>query len=272
MKNIYRSSVVQSVPLFWELLVAYANADAQVPRRWAKLSRIELVPLNETPFDRIARLLLSSDIVAGLPHVDADFNPNELGDPGDRTHKIFRTTSSQLNLHHELFKSMLAWLCSPKKIKARDVREFQRKRKASAALIAGRYSMISEEDEKTVRYLEKHGVFSVKRKLYFLRGFRPDRRLIVYSDRWRHAVDPFCAFLVEQCEGSALSALPIKICTRSECGRFFIPAKKTRKFCSDNCRARNFWNPQKRRAYMQKWRLKQLPPGVRRRKNKGTSG
>jgi hypothetical protein len=272
MKEIYGSSVVQSVALFWELLVAYANADSQIPRRWAKLTGIELVPSHELPFDRIARLLLASGIVVGLPHVDANFDPDELGDPGDRTDKIFRTTSSQLKRYHEVFKSTLAWLCSPKKVKARDVREIQLIRRASSALIAGRYPMISEEDEKMVRFLEKHGVFSVKRKLCFLRGFRPDRRLTLYSDRWKQAVDPFCAFLVEQCIGKAFTELPAKLCARRGCGHFFVPAKRTGQFCSDSCRAMNFWTPKKRREYMQRWRLKQLSPGVRRRKMKGPLG
>jgi hypothetical protein len=271
MKEIYRSSVVQSVALFWELLVVYANADSQVPRRWAKLSRIELVPLREPPFDRIARLLLSSDIVAGLPHVDADFDPAEPGEPWDRTDKIFRAMSNQLKRHHEMFKSTLAWLCSPKTVKAPGVREIQRIRKASTALIAGRYPMISEEDEKIVRYLEKHGVFSVKRKLCFLRVFRPDRRLALYSDRWKQAIDPFCAFLVEQCVGKGFTELPAKLCARRGCGHFFVPAKRTGQFCSDSCRAMNFWTPKKRREYMQKWRLSKLPSGVRRRKMKALS-
>jgi|HubBroStandDraft_1064217.scaffolds.fasta_scaffold04769_13 hypothetical protein len=266
MKEIYRSSVVQSVALFWELLVAYANADSQFPRRWAKLGGVELVPSHESTFDRIARLLLASGIVVGLPRVDPDFDPDEPGDPGDRTDKIFRTTSNQLKRQHEMFKSTLAWLCSPKKVNARGVREIQRIREASMALIAGRCPMISEEDEKIVCYLEKHGVSSAKRRVAFFRGFHSDRRLFLNSDRWIQAVDPFCAFLVEQCVGMPLKDLPAKLCARRECGRFFVPAKRTRRFCSDNCRAMNFWTPKKRREYMQKWRLGKLPPGVRRRK------
>jgi hypothetical protein len=271
MKDIYRSSVVQSVALFWELLVAYANAESQVPRRWAKLRGIELLPSYESPFDGIARLLLASDIVVGLPHVDADFDPDGPGDPGDRTDKIFRAASSQLKRHHKMFKSTLAWLCSPNKARARAVRDLQRIRNVSTALIAGRYPMISEEDEKIVRYLEKHGVSSVERTLCFLRGFRPDRRLALYSDRWKQAIDPFCAFIVEQCVGRPLTDLPAKLCARRECGRFFVPAKRTRQFCSDSCRAMNFWTPKKRREYMQRWRLKRLSPGVLRRKMKASS-
>jgi hypothetical protein len=268
MKEFPRSSVVQSVDLFWELLVAYVNADKQVPPRWANLSWTKLVPIYESPFDRITHLLLASGIVYGLLRIEADFNPREPRDPGDRSDHIFRATSNQLKRHHGMLKRTLGWLCSPKRRRSIDLREIEPLRRKSKALVPGRYPMINEEDETIISYLEEHGLSSAVGRLYLLDSFQGGRRLFFQRNRWKQAIDPFCAFLLEGCLGKRFNELPAKLCARRKCGRFFVPIKKTGEFCSDSCRARNFWTPKKRRDYMREWRLKRLPPGVRRRKTK----
>jgi hypothetical protein len=274
--RLRRSSVVppSAIDLFWDLLVAYANADPHVPRRWEKFTWTKLVPAHNSPFDRIAHFLFASGLVFGFPQIPAEFDPDEPGIPEDCTDHIFRTTSKQLKHHHEMFKSTLTWICSPSIDWIPDIREMSRLWRAKnpdapagpVVLTAGRYPMISEEDERIVAYLEKHAVLSVRRQLYL-----DDRILIVHPDRWKVAIDPFCAFLLEQSLGKPLSELPVKLCARRTCGRFFLPAKNTGKFCSDSCRARNFWTPVKRSEYMREYRQRNFPLGVQKKKMKEKS-
>jgi hypothetical protein len=278
--QIWRSSVVRSVEeidLFWELLVAYANLDAEVPKRWKNLSWIELVPAHKSSFDRLAHLLLASGLVLGLSQIEAEFDPNEPGIPEDLTQQIFHTTSKQLKHQHAVFKKVLTWLCSPKIATSPDIRKFTiRKMKkihprGTGALVWGRYPTIDEEDERMVAYLEKHSILSSGRRLYLLTSSQGKRRLVVLPDRWRDAVDPFCAFVLEQSLGKQSKELPVRVCARRVCGRFFLPARNTGKFCSDSCRATDFWTAPKRREYMRMYRLGKLSRGARRKKSRQPS-
>jgi hypothetical protein len=251
--SVFRSS--ERIELFWELLVAYANSDSQVPRRWAKLGGIEALPAHTSSFDRVTHLLLASELISGLPSIGADVNPYESGDPADRTDDIFHGVSNQLRRHHEMFNKTLSWLCSPKirKVPAGRI----------GALTTPRYLTMNEEDEPFIRYLETHGVRSVKRRVRVVGFSKKDRRMVLYVEWWRNPIDPFCVFLLEQCVGRPSGELRVKLCARRSCGRFFLPVRNTAKFCSDSCRATKFWTPKKRRKYMREWRLKRLSPGTR---------
>ncbi len=278
--EIWHSSVVRSpeeIALFWELLVAYANTDTQVPHRWNGLSWIELVPQHKSPFDLFAHLMLASGLVLGLSQIEAEFDPNEPGIPEDLTQQIFRTTSEQLKHQHTIFKKVLTWLCSREIATSPDIRKFTIREmkkirpRGTGALIWGRYPTIGEGDERIIAYLEKHSVLSSMRRLYLLTSPQGERRLVALPDRWGNAVDPFCAFLVEQSLGKQSKELPVKVCARRACGRFFLPARNTGKFCSDSCRATDFWTAPKRREYMRTYRLGKLSPGARRKKSRQPS-
>lgn len=263
-----------AIDLFWDLLVAYANIDSDLPSRWKRLAWTNLVPTHKSAFDRVTHLLLASGFVFGLLQINAEFDPNAPGIPEDLTDQIFRKTSKQLKQHHAIFKSVLAWMCSPSSGRVPDVREMRRlwrERNPSVAgpmvLIPGRYPMISEEDQRFVSFLEKHAALSIKSRLYLLDSSQTERELVLRAHGgWKNAVDPFCAFLLEQSLGKPFRELPVKLCTRPMCGRFFLPGKNTGKFCTGSCRARNFWTPKKRSDYMRIYRLRNLSPGARRKK------
>jgi hypothetical protein len=173
-----------------------------------------------------------------------------------------------------MFRRALAWLCSPKigwEPSVLEMKKLWRAKNPSGGggpvvLVPGRFPMISAEDERFVGYLEKHGALSSKPHLYLLRPFQADGRLVLYADRWKDAVDPLCIFLLQQCSEKLSTDLPVGLCARPECGRFFLPVRKTRKFCSNSCRARNHGTPESRREYMKRWYALQRLPGQRRRK------
>lgn len=253
------------VGLFWDLLVAYANQDLSTPQSWIRAGLPEPTPAYRSAFDKTAHLLLASRLIPGLSYVEPDYDPYEGMFEEDRSGKILRTASRQLRQGSKMFKDALTWICLQGK--PRPLR-FMRASDASKFPLAvlGRYPTISAEDERFVEYLEKRGVYASKRKLRLMND-----RLLLCLDRPRNVVDLFCAFIVEQCAGNASKELPLRHCANIECGRFFLVARKTGKFCSDNCRAKSYWTREKRRKYMRKWRLAKLSPGIRRKKAKDDS-
>jgi hypothetical protein len=51
-------------------------------------------------------------------------------------------------------------------------------------------------------------------------------------------VVPICKFILEYIDFDHGKGLPIRVCKRPECGKFFVPQRTGRKFyCSDDCRA-----------------------------------
>lgn len=253
------------VGLFWALLVAYVNKDLYAPQSWIRAGLPEPTPAYKSAFDEIAHLLLASRLIPGLACIEPDYDPYEGMFEEDRSGEILRTASRQLRQDSKMFKDTLVWICSQEK--PRPLR-FMR---ASDALkcpraVEGRYPTITAEDEQFVDYLEKRGVRAFKWSLRWMDG-----RLLLCPDRPRNLVDLFCAFMVEQCAGKLPKELPVRRCASVGCGRFFLVARRSGKFCSDNCRVKSYWTREKRRKYMRKWRLAQLSPDVRRKKAKDHS-
>jgi len=274
----FRQSSVVSPPTspryFWDLLVAYANTDLRTPSSWQEWEKAvwqSAVPSSsyKSPFERIAHLLLSSDIVYGLPYIDAKADLKEWREhpfSEDREDKILATAAKELRKHHRIFRNVLKWICA-RKVPC-DIRTMKGSAKSAARgkpTQWGRYPTISAADERFVAYLERHGVLSSTRRLFLISG-----RLVSYPKRWASAIDPFCAFLVEQCAGRTHRDIPVRVCARPMCRRFFVFTRNTGKFCKASCRASNYWTRGKRKEYMREYRLKKLPPGVRR--NKAASG
>jgi hypothetical protein len=94
-------------------------------------------------------------------------------------------------------------------------------------------------------------------------------------------IAPVCKFILEQIErhdigGEALSdVIPIGLCERSGCGRFFLIERAGRgRFCSDKCRAGAYQEKltkEQRAARMRKYRatVKEQERGwIQKRKNR----
>jgi hypothetical protein len=283
---IRQSSVVPSpdwIDLVWGLLIAYANADVRVPPGWAKsyltAEVVACIPSYECPFERIAHLLLSSGVF-GDAAIPPDFNKDrpellallrakrstvpDCYTKEMRGWHIFKKTSKNLEDQHRIFKDTLKWLCSPKS-RCTNVREVEKHLRKFGQAFWDRYPE-GTTDRRFLRYLATHGVLEFERRPRVL-----GRRVFLLA-RWKHPIDPFCAFLLEQCVGKLPMELPVRFCARPECGRFFAFFRNTAKFCSASCRARSHGTPEKRREYMRRWRLKKAPsPGVQRRKMKKAS-
>jgi hypothetical protein len=174
---------------------------------------------------------------------------------------VFRKTSKDLMLQHRVFKEMLAWLCS-RKDQTTDEREVQKHLRKFGRVLWHRFPD-GPADRRFLGYLKTHGVSEFKRHPHVLSG-----RVCLLS-QWKHPIDPFCAFLLEQCAGKLPTELPVRLCARRECRRFFTFFRNTGKFCSSSCRARSHGTPETRRKYMREWRAKKLSPGVQRRKKTG---
>jgi hypothetical protein len=284
-RQFWHSSVVTSpewVPLIWELLIAYANADRKVPSGWNRsewtLETAKCAPAYQSPFDRTAHMMLASGAWAFCePVIAPDFDPNRpellehlrargtrLHDPHDEevyASHVFRRTSKELKDEHRDFRRTLKWLCSLK-AHGSDRREVERHLRKFGIVLEDRLPTAAK-DRPFLRYLETHGVLDFKRRP------RVGGGALFILARWKHAIDPFCAFLLEQCAGKTTRELPIRICARPECDQFFMFARNTAEFCSDSCRTRSFWTPKKRREYMRNYR--KIPIVIRRRKLKQLS-
>lgn len=231
--------------MMWELIISYANGSLGVPEGWPT----RRVPAYKHPADYAAHLLtnlVTQGIFESL--IPAGIDPIETY--GDAIFlEVFRIASKELRREREPFRRALLWIWSEKK------------------------DPLATEDKWCKAYLERHGILHHKRHVFIQgilrRGDRGIRRVILLSQDPKHFIDLPCAFLLEQCAGKFVpDELPFRLCARRDCGRFFLPGKSTGKFCSDGCRSRNYWSPEKRRVYMREWRLKKLSPGARRKRLK----
>jgi hypothetical protein len=104
--------------------------------------------------------------------------------------------------------------------------------------------------------------------------------LTEWPDACESVVSPVCKFILEQIErhdigGEALrDVIPIGLCERSGCGRFFVIERTGRRFCSSKCRAGAYQEKltkEQRAARMRKYRatLKEQERGwIQKRKNR----
>jgi hypothetical protein len=218
---------------FWDLLAAYANADIEIPVRLIEQNQwLDKVPCHKSPFDRLAHLLLCSGLVDGLLHISVDFDPAQMVIEDDRTAEIFRATSAQLNQHYKEFREVLLWLCSGRVGR----KPFLRTTEVRGS--NGLRTLTSPKEEQYLNFLESHGLPQMR--LYVRSALQKSkRRFVLYPSRWQDAVDPFCAFLIQQCASKTFANLPVKLCRKRKCGRFFVQLRSTGKFCSTLCKAQN---------------------------------
>jgi len=185
-------------------------------------------------------------------------NPKHLS---SREERIIMRTSEELRRHHTRFRACLKWLCVPKDPRPTIARSALDRLIKSGRLELGRHPLISKRDEMFVRYLETHGFKHVR-----LRARLDELGRLTVRPVCSHTIDLLLAFVISECAEKESSELPVRLCRRVGCGQFFLPVRSTRQFCSDTCRVRAYWTPEKWRLYMRERRLKILPPGVRQRK------
>jgi len=185
-------------------------------------------------------------------------NPKHLSSQEERS--IMRT-SEELRRHHARFRACLKWLCTPKGPRPTIPPSTVRQLIESGRLEFGRHPFIGKRDEMHVRYLEEHGLRHMR-----FRAHLDELGRLAVRPVCLHTIDLLLAFVISECAGKEEAQLPVKVCRRAACGQFFLPRRSTKEFCSDQCRVRAYWTPEKWRLYMKERRLKKLPPGVRRRK------
>lgn len=225
--------------VFSEIIVAYYNGEAitsdinkPVTQRILRKCGIDWTLFKD--FERMAVLLLQmTDRFRLTDH-----------DPSDEESRKIRRAAQELQGSLRMFRAAMKWLCSPKEMK-RAVSS-QKLRKWPGTLEAGRYPLIDRENEQFVKYFEDHGLKHLRIRA-FLEGVPATPLCLCVLPRYHHFIDLFCAFLVNECAGKAPSEMPFKVCR--QCEKLFSPQRLEAEFCSDDCRRKNFWTPERHRDY-----------------------
>jgi len=141
--------------------------------------------------------------------------------------KEFRKAVRDLERGHRDFRGMLAWLCTPKPGRA----------------------MRSDVPHGIFRFLKKRAVDESSQRLG-----SPGGGYLPLRSGCDNAVGLLCRFVVEQAGEKMPGEIPLRICRRTGCGRFFVAHRGSAAFCSASCRAQNFWTRDKKASYMRGYR------------------
>jgi len=150
---------------------------------------------------------------------------------------------SELRSCQRRFRQAVDWLCGLKEDKRGPEGEFRARSKAGK-LEWGRYPEIDRRSERFVAYFENHGL-----KHFKLRASLQHGELVLFP-RIRHLVDPFCAFLLNECAERKREEMPVKLC--STCGKLFSvfnlrsKARARKEHCSLKCQQAGWWTSEKR--------------------------
>jgi hypothetical protein len=158
-----------------------------------------------------------------------------------------RTVVQQLQKEHAEFCEAVQWLCSPKRSPLDDpeVRKTYSAKKLDKLYekFGQVFPFVEQGSMRFLKYFQQHGLDHVKPQLYV-----PEGKLLRYPT-WLHAVDVFCAVLLDECQGkSNPSEMPIKICRG--CQKLFVSYRKDAEFCpGGNCQRDAWWPDEKHRDY-----------------------
>jgi len=223
-----------------EMIVAYYNCAEITPnindpitQRTLRKYGIDCMLFKD--FERLAVLLLQ---------MTDGFRLTDHG-PSDEELRKIRRAAQELQTSLEMFRAAVKWLCSPKETK-RAVSP-QKLMKWRRPLDVGRYPLIDQENERFVKYFEEHGLKHLRIRA-FLDGAElafPVRLCVL--PRYQHFVDLFCAFLINECANKTPLEMSFKLCR--QCEQLFSAQRPEAEFCSDDCRRKNFWTPERHRDY-----------------------
>jgi hypothetical protein len=239
-----------------ELVVAYYNGVEVEPFKRDGTATAVTRELGTDCFsfnglERLAVLLLemTGSFRLNLETIDPD-------DAADPQNKTIRKATKELQKSQSEFRAAVKWLCSHKDLKPGATPDQLRRLHQSGKLgwgHFGRYPLIDKTSEDFIRYFEDHGLkhFKINPALDGGQYNLPVR--LVLRPQCVHFVDLFCTFLLNECSGKTLAEMPFKVCRK--CDRLFSPQRMEAEFCSNDCRRKNFWSPEKHRDYTYVCRL-----------------
>lgn len=231
--------------VFSELLVAYYNdeevgrkLDNSVTQRMLHDYGIQCMLFKDS--ERMAFLLLQ--MTERFRLTDDDASDEEL--------RRIQKNAQELRTSRQRFQAAVKWLVSsPKETKPAAATKELRRLYASGKIEVGRFPLIDKKSEGFVKYFEDHGLKHLR-----IRATLQD--CLYLLPRYHHLVDLFCAFLLNECAGKALSEMPFKVC--GQCERLFSPQRLEAEYCSDKCRREKFWTPERHRDYTYVSRLEEF--------------
>src|ERR1700676_3405595 len=69
---------------------------------------------------------------------------------------------------------------------------------------------------------------------------------------------PICKFIFEKIDPPPAEGLPIRICRRPKCGKFYVRERNPKQFCSASCRAQVHQSKSQRLAHKYVCRLEKI--------------
>jgi hypothetical protein len=166
----------------------------------------------------------------------------------------YRSSVIQLRRDRRPFCLAVAWLCSPKRV--------SKSRRRTPGGGSGWFTEREPASRGYLRYFETHGLSHINQSLWT----PSSRRTFHVTSTFRHWIDLFCAFLVNECRGTLPKEMPVKICRR--CKRLFSVAESSGKarrrkaYCSTKCQQDGFWTPKRRAEDRFVRRFEDLSPVV----------
>jgi hypothetical protein len=192
-----------------------------------------------TKFQGLERIAVALDVLLGSLSSGCE----ELS---DQQMQCVSRNVKRLRGAHRKFRAAVNWLCSTKNPqRAAEPQQLTELLKLGK-LYWGRYPDIDRESDNHVRYFENHGL----RHFRFTASLQ-DGRILLFP-HCRHLIDPFCAFLLHQCEGKQPEEMPVKLCPR--CKRLLL-AQGAKRFCSATCHDKAFWTRERKADYAYVCRL-----------------
>lgn len=172
--------------------------------------------------------------------------PRGFEELSDKEIQVVNRETKRLRRAHRKFHAAVTWLCSAKNpdqvVFSRDITESWVRRPE-----------VDRETEGFVRYFEDHGLNHFQFQISLQYG------CLLLFPSCRDSIDPFCAFLLQECEGKRPEEMPVKLCPR--CKRLFF-AQGAKKFCSSTCHDKAFWTPQRKADYAYVNRLGDYSPAA----------
>lgn len=143
--------------------------------------------------------------------------------------KPFRKAVADLEREREDFVRMLRWLC--------------------AEVRSGKPSVRPDVPKAIFGFLRTHAVNEFRQKLT-----TPGGGYLPLRSGCDNAIGLLCRFVIERAGEKSPGEIPLRICRRNGCGRFFVARRDSAAFCSASCRAQNFWTAEKKADYMRQYR------------------
>ena len=218
-----------------ELAVAYFNNE--------ELSEGSILIVGEAAGSLFTQFKGLESIIVALGGLRRSL-PRGFEELSDKEMQVVNRETKRLRRAHRKFHAAVTWLCSAKNpdqvVFSRDITKRWVRRPE-----------VDRETEGFVRYFEDHGLNHFRFQISLQYG------CLLLFPSCRDSIDPFCAFLLQECEGKRAEEMPVKLCPR--CKRLFF-AQGAKKFCSSTCHDKAYWTRERGADYAYVGRFENYSP------------